>query len=186
MRRALLLVPVVALLAVGGVALFRVRPTAELGRPAPGFELPRLDGDGTIALAGLRGTPVVINFWASWCEPCKDEAPELARAWEELGDAVRFLGVNILDGRDDALAFARRYGLGYPSLRDTRGVVAKRYGVTGVPETVFIDASGRVAGAYIGAFTSGRLLELTRELADLEPGQTLRITGRGEAEAVPG
>lgn len=186
MRRALLLVPVVALLVVGGVALFRVRPAAELGRPAPAFELPRLDGETTISLEDLRGTPAVLNFWASWCEPCKDEAPELARASRELDGDVRFLGINILDGRDDATAFARRYGLRYASVRDTRGIVAKRYGVTGVPETWFLDRTGRVAGAYIGAFTPGRLLELARELARLEPGGTLRITGRGVSEAVPG
>ena len=187
MRRALWLVPVVVVFALGGVALFRARPAAELGRPAPLFELPDLARPGSrIALAGLRGRPVVLNFWASWCEPCREEAPELARVarrFEEAG--VRFLGINILDGREEALAYVRRYGIPYPSVRDTRAVVAKRYGVTGAPETVFIDAEGNVVGRYIGAFRRGQLDELVRELIGLGPEETLRITGRGETRPVP-
>jgi cytochrome c biogenesis protein CcmG, thiol:disulfide interchange protein DsbE len=185
LRRALWLVPVVALFVVGGVGLFRVRPNAQLGQTAPTFELPKLRGDGHIALEDLRGKPLVVNFWASWCDPCKDEAPEFARTAERMRGKVRFLGVTMLDGRDEALSFVKRYGIGFESVRDTRGVIAKRFGVTGVPETAFIDARGRLVGTYIGAFTKGQLARAVRDLVDLEPGELLRIAGRGETRPVP-
>jgi cytochrome c biogenesis protein CcmG, thiol:disulfide interchange protein DsbE len=179
------LVPVLAVFVVGGIGLFRARPQAELGRPAPAFGLPALDGDGDIALAGLRGKPVVLNFWASWCGPCKDEAPEFARTAKRHADDVHFLGVTMLDSVTPARAFVDTYGIGYPSVRDARGVVAKRYGVTGVPETAFIDAQGRLVGSYIGAFTKGQLERAVRDLLELEPGEVLKLTGRGETRPVP-
>ena len=184
MRRLLWLVPVIAVLALGGLALFRSRPQAELGGPAPLFELPRLDADQRLALANLRGKPVVLNFWASWCAPCREEAPELARAARRLSGLATFVGINILDGREEALSYVTRYEVPYPSVRDARAVVAKRYGVTGAPETVFIDERGDVAGKFIGAFT-GQLEPLVRELAALAPGETLQITERGNAQPVP-
>lgn len=184
MRRLLWLVPLVAVLGLGGLALFRSRPQAELGGPAPLFELPRLDGGDRLALAKLRGKPVVLNFWASWCAPCREEAPELARAARRLSRLATFLGVNILDGRDEALAYVTKYDVPYESVRDARAVVAKRFGVTGAPETVFIDRDGDVAGKFIGAFT-GQLEGLVRDLARLETGEVLRITGRGDTQPVP-
>lgn len=183
MRRWFWLVPVVAVLALGGLALFRARPQAELGGPAPRFELPLLEGGGRLSLDDLRGKPVVLNFWASWCAPCRDEAPELARVARKVRD-VTFVGMNILDGRDEALAYTRRYDVPYRSVRDVRAVIAKRFGVTGAPETVFIDARGDIVGTFIGAFT-GQLEGLVRDLAELVPGQHLRITDRGQAQPVP-
>ncbi len=185
MRRLLWLVPLVAVLALGGIALFRSRPQAELGGPAPRFELPLLSENGErLALATLRGKPVVLNFWASWCAPCRDEAPELARAARRLSGKATFIGVNILDGREEALAYVTKYHVPYRSVRDVRAVIAKRFGVTGAPETVFIDARGDIAGKFIGAFT-GQLERLVRALAALEPGEVLRITERGDAQPVP-
>ena len=179
------LVPVLAVFVVGGIGLFRARPNAELGRPAPDIALPALDDTGTIRLEGLRGKPVVVNFWASWCEPCKQEAPEFRAAAREFGDDVHFLGVTMLDGRDPALAFVKQRRIPYASVRDTRGVVAKRYGVTGVPETAFIDADGNLVGRYIGAFTGDGLERAVRDLLDLEPGELLQLSGRGETRPVP-
>jgi cytochrome c biogenesis protein CcmG/thiol:disulfide interchange protein DsbE len=185
LRRALLLVPVVVLFVVGGIGLFRVRPSADIGGSAPSFELPSLDGRRDMRLSALRGKPVVINFWASWCEPCKQEAPEFARTAKSFGDKVHFLGVTMLDARDPALAFVKRFGIGYPSVRDTRGVVAKRFGVTGVPETAFVDARGRLVGKYIGAFEEGQLEAVVRGLLNLKPGRTLRLSGHGETRPIP-
>lgn len=183
MRRFLLLVPLVVVFVVAGVALFRVRPAA-VGAPAPGFTLPSLaDPDERIALADLRGRPVVLNFWASWCDPCRDEAAELAEV-ARAHPEVRFLGVNILDGRSDAQAYEREFSIGYPSVQDTRGVVADRYEVTGAPETFFIDADGRLVGRHIGAFT-GQLDDLVAQLPTLGPEEILNITGRGETRPVP-
>jgi cytochrome c biogenesis protein CcmG, thiol:disulfide interchange protein DsbE len=185
-RRALWLLPVVVLFVVGGVALFRARPEAALGKAAPGFALPDLARPSErIALDRFKGTPVVINFWASWCEPCRDEAPELARTARKLGRTVTFLGVNILDGRDEALAYVKKYKIPYPSVRDARGIIAKRYEVTGAPETVFIDRDGNVVGKYIGAFERGQLERYVRVLSRLRANELLDITGRGETRPVP-
>lgn len=175
--------PVVAVLTAGGLALFRARPQAELGGPAPAFELPLLEERGRLALADLRGRPVVLNFWASWCTPCRDEAPELASVAREHPD-VTFLGMNILDGRAEALSYTKRYRVPYRSVRDTRAVIAKRFGVTGAPETVFIDAQGNIVGTFVGAF-SGQLDGLVSDLEALAGGERLQITGRGEAQPVP-
>jgi cytochrome c biogenesis protein CcmG/thiol:disulfide interchange protein DsbE len=133
----------------------------------------------------LRGKPVVINFWASWCDPCKAEAPGFARTARRFGGKVNFLGITMLDGRDPALVFTRRYGIPYPSVRDERGVIAKRYSVTGVPETAFVDAGGRLVGKHIGAFTGRGLERAVRRLIDLEPGGLLQPTRRGLSQAVP-
>jgi cytochrome c biogenesis protein CcmG, thiol:disulfide interchange protein DsbE len=113
--------------------------------PAPEFELDRLDGDGALKLSSLRGQAVVLNFWASWCNPCRDEAPELQQAAETWADdGVVVLGLDFNDFSGDARRFADKYGLTYPIVTDPQGAVAGRFGVTGVPETFFIDKSGRI------------------------------------------
>ena len=186
MRRALLLLPVVVVFVLGGIALFRARPSAELGRPAPAFELPAVDAPpDRLGLADLRGRRAVVNFWASWCDPCREEAPELARAARRYSDRIAFLGVNILDGREEALRYIDRYNVPYESVRDTRAVVAKRFGVNGAPETFFLDENGDVVGKHIGAFGKGQLEKLIRDLIALRPGEVLDITGRGNTEPVP-
>ena len=112
---------------------------------APAFTLERLDGKGDLDLASLRGKAVVLNFWASWCGPCKDETPLLQRAWQRWeGKDVVFVGVDVKDFRGDARSFTRRYGVTYPNVYDGKGSLVGRYGVTGFPETYFIDAAGKV------------------------------------------
>src|SRR5438876_11174910 len=98
-----------------------------------------------LSLAELRGVPVVLNLWASWCTPCRTEAGRLERAWRADGpQGVLFLGLDIQDLRGDAHGFVRRYGTTYPSLREPGRDTANTYGATGIPETYFIDARGRV------------------------------------------
>ncbi len=185
MRRALWMVPAVALFVVAGIGLFRATPSAQLGKTAPGFSLPSLQDPGTLrSVRALRGQPLVMNFWASWCDPCKEEAPFLASA-ARTHRTVRFLGVQILDGRNEGMRYERKYGIPYGSVRDARGTVAKKYAVTGVPETVFIDARGRVVGKYIGALTSKTLESILDDLETLRPGRLLKIEGRGETRPVP-
>jgi cytochrome c biogenesis protein CcmG/thiol:disulfide interchange protein DsbE len=184
-RRALWLVPVVALFVLAAIGLFRARPPAELGKPAPAFSLPSLhDPNRFIAVRALRGHPLVINFWASWCDPCKQEAPFLAAA-AKSHPGVTFLGVQILDGMNEGRRYERRYGIPYESVRDARGSVAKTYGVTGVPETVFVDAYGDVVGKYIGALDRSTLAGILDDLAHLKPGRLLTIEGSGETRPVP-
>ena len=122
-------------------------------RPAaPDFTLERLDQDGELRLASLRGKVVVLNTWASWCGPCKEEAPFLEQVWRSNRErGVVVLGLDAKDFRADARRFADRYGLTFPLVYDGPGDVIDSYGVTGFPETFVIDREGRVVRAFVGA-----------------------------------
>jgi len=118
---------------------------------APAFTLAQLDGTGELALESLRGKAVVLNFWASWCGPCKDETPLLQKGWERWqGKDVVFVGIDVKDFRGDARSFVRKFGVTYPNVYDGKGSTVGRYGVTGFPETYFIDADGRVVYRIAG------------------------------------
>ncbi len=109
--------------------------------------------DGRVDLSELRGRPVVLNFWASWCVPCREEAPLLnAGARRHAGDVV-FLGIDVQDLRDDALAFSREFQTPYVSVRDKHDDTYEDYGLTGVPETYYVDADGRVVAHSPGAIS---------------------------------
>jgi cytochrome c biogenesis protein CcmG/thiol:disulfide interchange protein DsbE len=144
-----------ALVAVAGLfALLVWRLTHQshppkIGGPAPVFTAKRLDATGTIDLAALRGKPVVLNFFASWCEPCKGEAKVLESAAQRYGKRVVFLGVDYHDVTSDGRRFLQAHGITYPTVQDGSGMVGDRYGLTGVPETYFIDARGRLVGNHI-------------------------------------
>jgi cytochrome c biogenesis protein CcmG, thiol:disulfide interchange protein DsbE len=133
----------VALLVAGLVTT--TRPRAVAGTKAPTFELPLLGRSETLASRELVGAPaVVVNFWASWCVPCRQEAPDLEATWRQYrAQGVRFLGVNVQDSTDDALAFVKEFGITYPSVRNTNEEVYRAFGVRGVPETFFLDRRWR-------------------------------------------
>lgn len=117
-----------------------------LGEPAPDKELEALDGDGSGEIADYRGRWVLVNFWASWCDPCRDEAPALERFSRAYRDRLTVLGINLDDNRDDALGFVEEFGLTYPQLRDGDGRERRdAYGMTGFPESFLIDPEGRIA-----------------------------------------
>ena len=127
---------------------------------APAFTLERLDGEGELALASLRGKAVVLNFWASWCGPCREEMPLLQEGWERWQDRdVVFVGVDVKDFRGDARDFLEEYGVTYPNVYDGKGSTVGRYGVTGFPETYFIDRDGDVVFRIAGPVLEERDLD---------------------------
>ncbi len=105
----------------------------------------------------LRGYPVVVNFWASWCGPCKDEAPRFAASAREHAGKVVFLAIDVQDLESDARSFLERFATPYVSVRDGGGSTYDDYGLTGLPETYWIDARGRVVSHYAGEVSRGRL-----------------------------
>jgi cytochrome c biogenesis protein CcmG/thiol:disulfide interchange protein DsbE len=138
-------------------------------KPAPALELSRLGGKGKRALADYRGRVVVLNFWASWCEPCRAESPLLQR-WHNRISADgqgTVLGVDVLDVESDARDFVTKYGLRYPMLRDKDGDALGDFGVVAYPETFVIDRRGRIAATRRGpvddAFLRRRVLPLLEE-----------------------
>jgi cytochrome c biogenesis protein CcmG/thiol:disulfide interchange protein DsbE len=149
---ALLAVVLIVALAPKGKPADGVLPADPTGYPAPALSLDRLDGNGKISLADLKGTPVVVNFWASWCTTCKAEAPVVAAAeqrWRDKG--VVFLGIDALDKDDAAKAFEQEYGFQYDSVVDPQGATAATWRVTAYPESFFIDKNGRIVSAVRNA-----------------------------------
>jgi cytochrome c biogenesis protein CcmG, thiol:disulfide interchange protein DsbE len=118
---------------------------------APSLTLPRLGGGGSESLADRRGEVVILNYWASWCDPCRDESPLLER-WHKriVSRDGTVLGVDTLDLTSDAQSFVRRYQLTYPMLRDGDGGTQSRFGVVGYPETIVLDRRGRIAAVQRG------------------------------------
>ncbi len=157
-------------LIVGGVVLigflfkgldFRPKqiPSVLVGKPAPDFTASWILGREAMAtnaatsfnLSDLKGKKVILNFWASWCVSCREEAVELQQFWEAQKDSgVLVVGVAVQDTTEDALRFANHYGKRYPLGLDTDGSAAINYGVTGVPETFFISREGMIVDKIIG------------------------------------
>lgn len=151
-RAVLVFVPALAFIGLLAYGLLTGAPTEiEEGSTLPSFELARLDEEGVLTDEDLAGSPVVINFWASWCIPCKEEAELLQATYERYrSEGVVFLGVNIKDADVDAQAFIEEYGITYPVVSDPTEVLADDLGVKGIPETFFIDAEGTFVGTAAG------------------------------------
>ena len=146
---ALAVLAVIGLLGFG--LLSEGEAQIEVGEPAPDRELPVLGGTGSGSLADYRGRWLLVNLWASWCDPCREEAPELdrfARRHRERGVSV--LGINVQDNSDDALAFLREFDLEYPQLRSVGDERSDAFGSTGVPENFLVDPQGRLALIWRG------------------------------------
>jgi len=130
-----------------------------IGRPAPPFSLAPVGGGSPISLESLRGRPVVVNFWATWCVPCFEEHAALTAAARTFKE-VQFLGIVYEDDEASTQAFLAQRGSSYPSLMDSEGRTAIAYGVFGVPETFFIDGQGRIVDKYVGPLSRGTIAEL--------------------------
>lgn len=127
-------------------------PHAGAGRPAPDFTLPLVSG-GTVSLHNFKGKPVVLNFWASWCVPCREETPLLVRLHKTYGPrGIVFIGVNVEDNEQAAREFLRQYRVDYPVARSVDDRVIDAYAIPGIPTTVFIGANGVVADKFSGGF----------------------------------
>lgn len=120
-------------------------------KPLPDLRGPALTPPpATIRLRALRGRPAFIDVWASWCVPCREEAPLLARLWREHRRQIGFLGIDVEDSRGDAQRFIRRYGLGYANVFDRKAAMAGRLGFFGLPTAYLIDRQGRIAAKLVG------------------------------------
>lgn len=125
-----------------------------VGRAAPPFVLKAVGSGQDIDLTQLRGKPVVVNFWATWCVPCYEEHPVLLQNAREIGPRVQFLGVVFNDTESKISSFLMQHGGAYPTLLDEQGKTAIAYGVGGVPETFFINSKGIIVAKYVGPMNS--------------------------------
>jgi cytochrome c biogenesis protein CcmG/thiol:disulfide interchange protein DsbE len=134
--------------------------------PAPEFTLQTFDGE-QVALQELRGKPVIVNFWASWCRECDKEMRLLQRAHERYGDEIVLLGIDHIDTEPKALAYLEQYGITYTNGPDLGGRIASAFNIKGVPETFFIGADGTIRGMHLGpldeADLSGWIAQLRSE-----------------------
>ena len=133
-------------------------PPPKVGAPAPAFSLPRLEGEGNVSLASLRGKTVVLNFFATWCEPCKREAPDLESFWRQYrADGLVVLGVDSGDARGDARRFLGAHGVTYPIVFDPDEKLAQgAYSLPGLPVTYVINPAGRIVGTRVVGSVSER------------------------------
>lgn len=131
----------------------------QVGNLAPDFQLSNLEGQ-SISLSDFRGRPVLINFWATWCPPCRDEMPYIQQIYEEWSaKGLVLLAINIGESPSTVEGFTQSYNLSLPVLLDTNQIVAQKYNITGIPATFFIDKNGIIQRKVVGAFPNKGAIE---------------------------
>jgi DsbE subfamily thiol:disulfide oxidoreductase len=166
-------VALVAILVAGGAlaALVATRESqsvtspVEVGGPMPTIDRRALTG-GQVTPDLFRGKVTLVNFWASWCGPCRTEQPGLERLWQEFEGRAQFVGINFQDDRAAALAYLDEFGVTYPSVADREGTLAYRFGIPYLPATVLVDARGEMRYRLVGAQTETRLRQYLTELLE--------------------
>lgn len=144
-------------------------PTLESGDPLPEATFRVLGGDEEVSTADFRGTPTIVNFWATWCTFCIEELPDLERAHQQLGDKVLFVGIDRQDNTEAALELARDTGVSYLLLESPDGTYFERVRGRGMPTTLFVDEEGTIQHRHAGPITAEQLLELVEEKFGVEP-----------------
>ena len=186
-RNVLVLGVVLSLVALLGFGLTRSPdgdlPSPLVGEAAPRFRLEELDGGKDLGLSDLAGRPAIVNFWASWCLACIQEHPTLVRTWETYKDSVQMVGVVFQDTPANARRYMRERGGGWVQLLDPGTRTAIDFGVYGVPETFFVDGSGRIVHKHIGPVTDDVMTTQIEALLHPEvptPAPTGKTGARGE------
>lgn len=141
------------------------QPAPRLGHPAPDFQLESFDGKSH-SLRDFHGTPVLLNFWASWCPPCRKEMPDLQRFHEQYGARIRVLGINWDHERPKARTFLESHGITFPNLFDGEGKVFVRYRLRGLPTSFWVDASGVIRGMWRGAMSMETMVQGFRKTTE--------------------
>lgn len=172
---ALIIGPLLGLLAFGFSRDARYINSPLLAKPAAPFSVMLFDG-GKLALEDLRGKAVFLNFWASWCPPCRAEARELEAAWQQVkGKNMVFLGVALQDTDQNSREFLKEFGVTYPNGKDESGKIAVDYGTWGIPESFFIDPQGRITYKHVGGIRAplvlAKLEEAARGIASAQEGK---------------
>jgi len=178
-KRRIVIFCVVSLLNVGLLALILTQlltPATHsvsdplVGHAAPNFSLVMLhpdSGKNSLSLSNFKGKPIVLNFWASWCQPCKDELPLLENAWKQLQAQKKdivFLGIDFQESSSDATSFLQQYGITYLAGLDINGSIASKYRVTSLPQTIFISRDGSITSREPQELTAQ---ELSRNLQSI-------------------
>lgn len=173
--------PILALLAFGFSRDARYITSPLIATPAAPFTITLFDG-GQLALEDLRGKAVFLNFWASWCPPCRAEARDLEAAWRRMkGKDLVFIGVALQDTDRDSRAFLEEFDITYPNGKDESGKIAVDYGTWGIPESFFIDAEGRITYKHVGGIGAELVLTKIEEAAS---GIVSAREGRGEYQPI--
>ncbi len=176
-----ILLPLIGILAYGFNRDPRYIVSPLIGRRAPTFTVTLFDGK-QLTLDDLRGKAVFVNFWASWCPPCRAEARDLETAWQRFKEQdIVFLGIDIQDTDEEARAYLKEFSISYANGRDLSGKVAVDFGVWGIPETFFIDPQGRITYKHVGSLGSTLVIN---KLDEARRGIVSASEGKGSYQSV--
>jgi cytochrome c biogenesis protein CcmG, thiol:disulfide interchange protein DsbE len=177
----LVIMPLLALLAYGFIRDARYINSPLIAKPAAPFTITLFDGT-KLSLESLKGKAVFLNFWASWCPPCRAEAKDLEAAWRRVKHKnVVYLGVAMQDTQENVRAFLKEFDVTYPNGQDESGKIAIDYGVWGIPESFFIDTQGRITYKHTGGIHAA-LVET--KLAEALKGIVTAQEGKGDYQGV--